>query len=340
MRLMRPALSRIKSTRAVVSVPTPAIPASDTSHCAPSGVAPPVERVLATDYAAKSIGSDLNYLVRQKGERWLLVINALGIPLGVWSRLLADAGHDYRVLMVESAGSHLVDGGMRADADLASDVERIVRVLDAEAVDSVDVIGWCSGGRVAVQLAAEQSHRVSALILTSTTFRGAEGCDVGPTQFEEDIGGIFDSVSRSPETAGFLSELLVNSSKLTQPAVEDAILFRQPAQAHAAALAAPLTNGEDLKRYCRRIASDKTHFTGVALSRVQAPILAIAGSHDHVVSNAHTWGTLGAHARRLSSAVISGAGHYAYDLQYPYFRMLLDAFTQGRPFAGARIGSL
>jgi pimeloyl-ACP methyl ester carboxylesterase len=301
--------------------------------------AAPLPQVLAEDYAAKSV-DDVNYLARRSGERWLLVINALGIPLGVWSRLLSDPENDYRILVVETAGSDLVHGGIQTEVDLATDVARIARALDAEKVEAIDVVGWCSGGRVAVQLAAEQGDRVRSLALTSTTLRGVAGSAVGPTQFEEDISGVFASVARSPASADFLAEVLVNSAKLAPPLNDDALLFRQPAQQHAAALTTPMTTGEDLKRYCRRIAADKAHFTADALARVKAPILALAGSHDHVVNNDHTWSTLQAHAGNLQSAVISGAGHYAYDLQYPWFRLVLDAFTGGRPFASARIGSL
>jgi pimeloyl-ACP methyl ester carboxylesterase len=299
--------------------------------------AEPLEQVLAAEYEAKATPEGVRYRVRRGGSRWLLVVNAVGVPLGVWSRLLGDRSHDYKVLVVESETCDLVDGGMRAYCDLESDVARIVSVLDAEAVEAIDVIGWCSGGRIAVQLAAEQPRRVKSLVLASSSLRGVAGSDAPGTQFEEDIGGIFDSVARSPESAGFLSELLISSSKLPPPPVEDVMLFRLPHRDHTAALAAPLASGEALKHYCRRMVGDKSHDTSGALARIQAPILAISGSHDHVISNAHTWGALQRHAGRLQGVTISGAGHYAHDLQYPYFRALVDAFVQGRRFEAARV---
>jgi len=147
------------------------------------------------------------------------------------------------------------------------------------------------------------------------------GSDAKATQFEEDIGGIFDSVNRAPETGDFLSELLVNSSKLAQPPTDDAMLFRLPAREHASALTAPLSTGNYLRNYCRRMVQDKAHPTGEALSRIRAPILK-------------------AHAKAVQGAAVNGAGHYAHDLQYPYFRLMLDAFTRGRPFAAARVETL
>lgn len=300
----------------------------------------PFEQVLAEDYERRATPSGAGYVVRKSGSRWLLLINAIGIPLGVWSRLLGDREHDYRILAVESAGWDLVEGGQSADADMASDIARIVEVLDAENIDAVDVVGWCSGGRVAARLAADQPRRVKSLILTSASFRGCPGSEAKPTQFEEDISGIFDSVIRQPSSANFLSELLMNSNKLAQPPVEDVMLFRLPCKEKAAPLIAPLGNGASLQRYAHRVVEDKANTTEAALAGVKAPVLVIAGRHDHVVSNAHTWDVLNAHSEGLTSAVISGAGHYVYDLQYPYFRMLLDAFTQGRPFAAARLSAV
>ncbi|HTI66912.1 MAG TPA: alpha/beta fold hydrolase [Caulobacteraceae bacterium] len=307
---------------------------------APPRRAEPLAKILQEEYSAKTTPDGVNYLVREKGERWLLVVNAIGIPLYVWSRLLGDSQHDYRILVVESETADLIAGGMRSDADLASDVGRIVAALDAERIEAIDVVGWCSGGRVAVQLAADQPERVLSLALISTSLRGVPGSDAKATQFEEDIGGIFDSVNRAPETGDFLSELLVNSSKLAQPPTDDAMLFRLPAREHASALTAPLSTGNYLRNYCRRMVQDKAHPTGEALSRIRAPILAIAGSHDHIISNDHTWATLKAHAKAVQGAAVNGAGHYAHDLQYPYFRLMLDAFTRGRPFAAARVETL
>jgi pimeloyl-ACP methyl ester carboxylesterase len=307
---------------------------------APARRAEPLQQVLADDYDARTTASGVNYIVRRRGEKWLLVVNALGIPVGVWSRLLGDAGHDWRVLVVESGGGDLIKGGQSARSDLTSDTARIAQVLDAEGIESIAVVGWCSGGRIAVQLAADQPERVGSLVLTSASLRGAPGSDAAPTQFEEDISGVFDSVLRAPANAPFLSELLMNSSKLAQPPVDDGLLFRLPAQEKAADLIAPLATGEDLRNYSQRVVADKSHATAEALARVRAPILAMAGRHDHVISNAHTWQTLKAHARDVSCAVISASGHYVYDLQYPYFLMALEAFTASRPLVAARIGDL
>ncbi len=280
----------------------------------------------------------VDYLVRRGGSRPLVLVNAVGIPLHVWSRLLGDDRHDYRILVVAPAGSDLIDGGMRSDPGLHADVDRIERVLDAEGLDRFAVLGWCSGGRTAVELAARHGDKVETLVLLSTTFRGEGTDDARLTQFEEDIGAVLGSIQRNPTSADFLSTMLMKSQGAAPAPVEDGLLFRLPHRDHVAALAAPFVSGDVLRLYTARLASDRTHDIGEALARAKAPLHAITGAHDHILNNATTLALLRKHATSVSATEVSGAGHYAHDLQYPYFRMLLDDALTGRsPSPAARV---
>jgi pimeloyl-ACP methyl ester carboxylesterase len=290
----------------------------------------PFAEALAADYDRRS-ANGVAYMLRRQGARWLVLVNAVGVPLALWSRLLADPDHDYRVLVVEPPGSSLTDGGMTSAAGLDVEVERIEQVLTAEGVGRLGVVGWCSGGRVAVELAARLGERVDALVLASTSLRGAGPSDTRPTQFEEDVAAVFASVGASPGSAGFLSKMLVKSQGIAPAVDQDALLFRLPDRDHAPLLTAPFASADALLNYARRMAADREHATAEALSRVASPILAIGGTHDHIVDNAHTLSVLRAHARRVDAAEVSGAGHYTHDLQYPYFRMLLDDAMAGLP---------
>ena len=281
-------------------------------------------------YERRSIG-EVDYLVRRTGSRWLVLVNAVGVPLALWSRLLADAEHDYRVLVIEPGGSRLVEGGMHAQIGLEPDVERIRQVLDAEGVDRFAVVGWCSGGRTAVELAAREGARLDRLVLASASFRGADGTGGRPTQFEEDVAAVFGSVRRNPASAAFLSDMLVKSQGVA-PSVDDAaLLFRLPDRSRAPLLTAPFANAEALRCYAFRLASDWDHALADALARITAPVLAVTGAHDHILDNAVTLSVLRASIPDAAAVEIAGAGHYVHDLQYPYFLMLLDAFLAGRP---------
>jgi len=295
--------------------------------------------VMDQDYERGSV-SGTDYIRRKAGERWLLVVNAIGVPLSLWSRLIGDPRHEDRVLAVAPSAGDLLQGGMAAEGGVDADVERIRRVLDAEKVDRLTVVGWCSGGRIAVELAAREPDRVDLLVLASCSFRGAGTDEPAPTRFEEDAGEIFAGVRRSPATAGFLSNMLVQSQGATPETSDAAALFRLPRKEHGKGLTAPFASAEALVAYSNRLAADRGHATAEALARVRAPIMAVGGPHDHIISNAATLAVLKAGETAVAAIGISGAGHYAHDLQYPYFRMILDDARAGCLTSSARTGEL
>jgi pimeloyl-ACP methyl ester carboxylesterase len=303
----------------------------------PLAAAPAPARTALADYVRRTTRG-VNYLVRQKGARWLVLVNAVGIPLSIWMRLLGDPDLDYRILVVEPADSPLMEGGMRSNGGIHADVSRIEQVIEAEGVERFSVLGWCSGGRMAVELAARLGDRVDALVLASASFRGAGTGDMHLTQFEEDIGAVFSSVERNPASADFLSDMLVKSQKVAPKPEDGSTLFRLPRQDHAAALVAPFVSGEVLRLYAARLAADRLHPIADAISRLRAPVSLIGGAHDHILNNAATLALLQANTPQVRAAWIRGAGHYAHDLQYPYFRMLLEeAITHAPPSPAARV---
>lgn len=110
-------------------------------------------------------------LVRNRGQRTVLLISALGIPLSIWSSFLLD-GHDYRIVVPEMLCSDLFLGGMRSVQSAREHAQHIDALLRAAGIGAFDVIAWCNGGRIAIELAALAKDRIGKLIFLSPTFRG------------------------------------------------------------------------------------------------------------------------------------------------------------------------
>jgi pimeloyl-ACP methyl ester carboxylesterase len=271
------------------------------------------------------------------------LINAIGIPLTIWGRFLSDPTHDFRIIMVQSRCGELIEGGMSGSASISVDSADIDDVLDYEAVERADVLGWCNGGRVAVDYAGRNPGRVRSVVLLSPSIQGIAGVEPHPSAFEDSLEKVFKALDAHPRLASGLIRLLLESqdsrvSASGQPrAVTD--IFDRPAREYASALLVPLSHSDSLFNYCRQVRAAAGHPIHGSVASIERPILLITGDHDGIVNNAHTLEGLRAWARDLVHVSVSGAGHYIQDLQYPYFRMCLNEFlANGRqPISSARM---
>lgn len=301
---------------------------------------------LADAYDSRQTPSGRRYLVGQRGRRQLLLINALGIPLTVWWKLLFDPSHDFQIIVVESRCGDFLAGGMQSDVDLSQHAIDISEVLSCESIDQIDVLAWCNAGRVAIELARKCAGQIRSLVLLSTTLRGIKGVDPRPSPFEDNFEQIFSTIAKNRALAGPLIKMLSRLSKppvwdtLTEdPAARAAALFRLPARDHTATLQVPMSRPEFLINYGSRTTSDESYPLHEVLSKINVPLFLITGDHDNVVSNAFTCAALSTWANAVIHASISGAGHYVQDLQYPYFCWLLKSFLyeEAVPSSTARV---
>lgn len=309
----------------------------------------PISDTLAGGYDERSTRSGRRYFVRRGGTRPLVIVTALGIPIGVWSRLLGDQQHDFTIVVTETRCCGLLSGGMASDADLVRHSTDLAEVLEDEGLDEVDVLAWCNGGRIAIDLAARNPGRIRSLVLLSTTLRGAKDITAPPSAFEEKLQYLFSAILQQNALAKMMAKVLPNLVKqpnwdeLAQdPRARAAALLRLPALEHAAVALIPMGTAEFFLNYARRTAADEAYPIEealAALARASLPILLITGDHDDIVSNDAILETLKRSSAAFTHAGIAGAGHYSHDLQYPYFKWMLGAFlAEGAvPVAAARV---
>ena len=251
----------------------------------------PLAEVLSSLYDMHSPRGGPRYFIRRTGTVPLVLVNAVGLPLEIWSRFLGDSTHPFRILVVESRCSDLVRGGMVGDADLSDDSAGIAAALERESLERADVVAWCNGGRVAIDLATRFASRVRSLILLSTTMMGFQGLDMKCSSFEEILNTVFQSVSRRSALASFFAEILRPDPALYWRGIADdgvspaATLYRLPAGEQLHALYAPVSQGDSLIKYGRRAHSDASYPINEALRRLEQPTLLITGDHDDIVNN-------------------------------------------------------
>lgn len=294
-----------------------------------------VQRFKAS-YDQHMASNGLRYFISRQGHRPLLLITAVGVPIAAWSKLLLDGSHEFRIIVVETRYSDIYSGGLRGNTHLRTDAEDIAAVLEGEQIDSVDVIAWSNGARVAIELAFSWATLVRSLILLGPTLCGIEGITPIYSEFEEQITRIFAAVGKNPVAANFFSRALTESIRVrnwdscgADPDRRARMLLSLPAREHAPMLIAPLANGDLLFNFMERFAADLRHQIRDRLSSLKLPLLVVTGDHDHIVSNSFTHAVLSRFVPHFIHVNVKGAGHCTQDLQYRYFRSLIKCFTNG-----------
>jgi pimeloyl-ACP methyl ester carboxylesterase len=291
---------------------------------------------LASGYEERRTVSGVRYLVRCAGANPLLLVNACGMSLSVWSHLITDQSAPWRLIVPESPCTDLLDGGMRIADDLSADVGAIAAALDDAAIDRTDLLAWCSGARMAVEFAARFPERVRSLILVSPTLRGAEGVLPAGSNFENDMNRIFEAIDRGPYLAKTFANAFSSQFDFTdweklanKPDQRAVTLFGLAARDRLPALIAPMIRPEFLVNYGRRALLDQKHAIHASLARLSMPVMLLLGDCDNRVNNCFTVAALKVWGVRFLQVRVKGAGHYLYDLQYQYFRSILSTFLAG-----------
>jgi pimeloyl-ACP methyl ester carboxylesterase len=285
------------------------------------------------------------YFVRKRGETVLLLITALGIPLYVWSRFLLDPNHEFRIVLVEARSSDIFLGGMTEQSSIGDDGADVADVISSLDLIELHVVAWCNGAKIALELLNGAGSKIRSLTLISPSLSGP--CDARSDQsaYEYGLRQVVTAVCRKPDMASLIARGL---DQLTQPVDWDGVsgqghdraqvLFNLPTQDYAAALKCPFSSIDSLRKYARRGHDDYEYPTVQRLSNTGVPCLLVTGAWDQVVNNRFVAGVMSGCGGPVTHAIIRGAGHYTFDLQYPYFKSILTEFIERRaPKARVRV---
>jgi pimeloyl-ACP methyl ester carboxylesterase len=303
-----------------------------------NGFSRSTSEILAEEYSERRTSNGLCYYVRHRGTHPILLISATGTPIAIWNQFLSDPAHDFKIILPQRKGGDLLRGGLHQHVDIRTESADLASILDAELLGQADILAWCNGARVAIDLATTRDHQISSMVLLGPMLKGIRGIPPSPSNFERDLQPLLDAVANDSTLAPFLSKTIAKQSTTPDwarwtkaPASRAQALFAMPAKDHACGMMAPLTDPQSLINISRRVASDESYPMDCALGKLKVRTMVIMGSNDGIVSNELVSSAMKQLCRNsIAKVVVAGSGHYIQDLQYHYFSWLLTEFLSNR----------
>jgi len=244
----------------------------------------PIEQVLRDDYDERRLSTGPDISSGVAGRQPLVVINASGVPAGLWTQLLADESDHFRILLCESRASDLLAGGLHTDTTAEMDAADAALAVRQEGFDRVDVLAWCNGHLPAIELTGKTT--VDSVVLLAPSFFT---CDERfATVYGRKILGMLDVVRREPAMTSALCKFTLAqvTASAADPAKSGLPVWSLPDRAAGFEIASPMSTASSLARYAGRQASDTTYPLRQKLAGLTNRLMVITGNDDHIASDA------------------------------------------------------
>jgi pimeloyl-ACP methyl ester carboxylesterase len=269
--------------------------------------------------SADCAGEPVIYYTAGEGDPPLVVVNALGQGLGFWHRLLDRLARRRRVVIWEPRGVRPSPGA----SALADQVDDLDAVLSRERITTCDLLCWCTGPRVAVELVRRRPAAVSAMVFLNGSFKQLGVVDGLDTRYEHNVESMLRAVERHPRMAKRLMEVFGSGLSEAEPGPDGVLAMADPAL--EAERRRPFRTDAALLSYARQMLAFWAHDTMADAPRVRTPVLFVGCENDEVASTARLRGAA-RHFPTARYAEIAGATHYCLYDRPDLLGGLIEAF--------------
>lgn len=276
-------------------------------------------------------GSSLTYYAGGSGSPPVVLINALGQGLHYWLRLIDELMSRHRVITWEPRGLESTLQSFRLE-DHVDDLEAI---LAAEAVERCNLIGWCTGPKVALEFYRRRPESVESMVFLNSSFKCPNSSADLDTAYERNLEPLCRLVDRRPEMAASVRTTLMSR---TADDVLDVLESGDGEQLGTTVLSmmnidlrehvlAPFRSEPVLVNYTRQLIDFWSYDTATDAQQVRAPVLLICSENDQIASPEMSRVA----ARQIPTAQliqVQGATHYCLYDRPDLIAQLIEIFFE------------
>lgn len=295
------------------------------NHQTPSAIEQSVSASLQSKQLTSANGK-LDYFTCGEGEKSLFIVNAFGLNLTFWSPLIALLSEQYKVIFWQHRdrqnNAQLNNVYYDADNDIETFVADAKAIIDTESHGACHLLSWCSGPKLAMELAARHPELVDALTLLTPSFPGVSGFDKShDSAFEKNLVTMCSLINKMPHAA---NSIVTSMAALRAKEAGDLnrfdpviskdktiSVFSLPDESFAPLLYQPFTDGPSIVGYSRQLVNFRAHDVAQLVAKVPQPTLLLTGGDDTTTSSPRAI-TLCQQLPQVLGYEINGGNHYLH----------------------------
>lgn len=221
------------------------------------------------------------------GQPAVVVLNALGMGLGPWHRLVALLSRHHRVIAWAPRGCAAGVRPLRLD----DQVDDLTAVLNAEGVRSCHLLAWCTGPKVALEFHRRDPGAVRSMVFLNGSFRRLDRPGDPDTAYEQNLEAMCRSVAGRPTLADVLRRMLggtlgerLDFSGDPAPHRWAEQILASPPEALSEEVRRPFADGRVLVAYARQLLDFWSRNPLPHAPRVTVPVLGVTGELDRIAA--------------------------------------------------------
>ena len=237
------------------------------------------------------LGTELHYFTIGKGPV-IVIVNAYGIPIKAWDRVIVPLSEDHKVIIWECRGLSNSDHPSKESNHVFSGDDHskdMKEILDSEKVDCAHIVAWCSGTKPALRFFQNNPLLVNSLTFITGNFAPLKGHENISTKWEDGVRSVATTLQSNPEMnevfLKIVSDMLMvrsDSVASSEARVDDLIGAVSPKYRNM--LVNPFLNEERSLNWARMI--DEFYHDDISgiITKINVPTFFLSVRDDEVVS--------------------------------------------------------
>lgn len=231
------------------------------------------------------INNNLIYYIGGNGKKNLLIINAYGQSLHVWSKLFPLLHNEYKIIVWEIQEIFKNNSSTQIPS-IHRYIEDIQSIINNENILNYHVLAWCTGPKLAIEL-TKVDTKVQSLMFLNPSFQSEEES----TPYEKNIMPLCHAIDKNNSMATNIKEACVNAvdnkanpmESLQNTYVKNLISLVDTQMQDI--IITPYIDENSIINYAKQLLEYWNYDVTDTLRNITIPILFLTGENDNIASS-------------------------------------------------------